>query len=827
MEFSGTKELAAILPDLAAALNSHGSAVLCAPPGAGKTTTVPQYLLQHCCPNEKIIMLEPRRIAARASAARIAELLGEKVGETVGYRTRFDTKVSAQTKIEVVTEGILTRMIQSEPDLPGIGMLIFDEFHERSIHADLALTLAIEARSAFGLSLKILVMSATIDSPGIAELLDNAPTLACSGRLFPVETVYFPHKNQLISRTEHLVSAVQYALENSERDILVFLPGSGEIREAVKALETVLPESVQAVPLYGDLSPEAQDAAIKPDPEHRKIIVSTPFAETSLTVEGVRAVVDSGLRKVPVFSPRNGMSRLETKQISLASAEQRRGRAGRLAPGLCLRLWSKEDEQRMQSFDPPEITVTDLVPLLLELADWGVSREGIPEMKWLDLPPDSKLKQAEQLLKELNALSEDGHITEHGKAMLKLALHPRTAHAVLQAEKLFKQGYTACLTAAILEEKDPLNGSTCDLRERFTVVLNSSKPLSKRIIFSAEKAAHAAGIREREADPEFAGIILALAYPDRVACSRPGKEGEYSLSNGTGAKLRITDHLAKVQLLAAADVEGEGSKQTIFTAAPVTAEQLELALPGLIHEEFRSGWDAERQISAAERCTCIGKAILTAKRVNDAPAELLCAGLIEGIRRTGFHVFPFEKAEQSFRARVNFLHKVMPDAGFPDLSDTALMDTLEDWLAPEIPGMTRLEQMKKINFLHVLENLMDYQMRQKLDKEAPERIKVPSGSMIRIDYDTADGIPLLPVRLQEIFGMLDTPMLAGGRVPLAIQILSPAMRPVQTTRDLRGFWSGSYALVRKDMRGRYPKHNWPEDPFTAVAARGTGKPRPQ
>ncbi|MBE6406501.1 MAG: ATP-dependent helicase HrpB [Lentisphaerae bacterium] len=827
MEFSGTKELAAILPDLAKALNSHGSAVLCAPPGAGKTTTVPQYLLEHCCPEEKIIMLEPRRIAARASAVRIAELLGEKVGETVGYRTRFDTKVSARTKIEVVTEGILTRMIQNSPDLPGIGMLIFDEFHERSIHADLALTLAIEARSAFELPLKILVMSATIDSPKIAELLDHAPTLACSGRLFPVETIYYPHKNQLVSRTEHLVSAVQYALEKSERDILVFLPGSGEIREAVKALETVLPDSVCAVPLYGELPPEAQDAAIKPDPARRKVIVSTPIAETSLTVQGVRAVIDSGLRKAPVFSPRNGMSRLETKQISLASAEQRRGRAGRLAPGLCLRLWSKEEEQRMQPFDLPEIMVTDLVPLLLELANWGVSREGIPSMKWLDLPPESKLKQAEQLLKELEALSPDGHITEHGKAMLKLSLHPRTAHAVLQTEKLFRHGYTACLAAAILEEKDPLNGSTCDLRERFSAVLNSGKPLSKRILFSADKAAQAAGIRTKEVDPELAGIILALAYPDRVACLRQGRDGEFSLSNGTGAKLRVQDHLSKLPLLAAADVEGEGAKQTIFTAAPVTEDQLKRALPGLIHEEFRSGWDAEREISMAERCICIGKAVLSAKRANDAPSELLSAGLIEGIRRTGFHVFPFEKAEQTFRARVNFLHKVMPDAGFPDLSDEALMATLEDWLTPEIHGMTRLEQLKKIKFLHVLENLLDYRMRQMLDKEAPERIKVPSGSMIRIDYDTPDGIPLLPVRLQEIFGMFDTPMLAGGRVPLAIQILSPAMRPVQTTRDLRGFWNGSYALVRKDMRGRYPKHNWPEDPFSAIAARGTGKPRPQ
>ncbi len=825
MEPFQTRELAAILPDLADALNTHGSAVLCAPPGAGKTTTVPQYLLEHCCPNQKIIMLEPRRIAARASAARIAELLGEPVGKTVGYRTRFDTKVSKETRIEVVTEGILTRMIQQEPDLNGIGLLIFDEFHERSIHADLALTLAMEARTAFDLPLKILVMSATIDSPRIAELLDDAPVLACSGKLFPVETLYYPHKNQLISRTEHLVSAIQLALEKTTQDVLVFLPGSGEIRDALKQLEAILPEQIKAVPLYGDLSPEAQDAAIRPASSGRKVILSTPIAETSLTVQGVRAVVDSGLRKAPVFSSRNGMSRLETKQISLASAEQRRGRAGRLAPGFCLRLWSKEEEQRMLPFDPPEILITDLVPLLLELANWGVVRQNIPEMKWLDPPPDSKLEQAENLLIELGALSEDGRITAHGKAILKLALHPRTAHAVLRTEELFRKGYTACLIASILEEKDPMNGATCDLRERIPLILNSSKALPKRILFAAEKAAHAAGIPKSAIDPDLAGIILALAYPDRISVLRPGKEGEYTLSNGTGAKLRTLDHLAKTPLLAAADVEGEGSKQTIFTAAPVTIAQLETALPGLLHSEFRSGWDAERQIAMAEQCTCIGNAVLKARRVNDAPAELLSAGLLEGIRKTGFHVFPFGKAEESFRARVNFLHKAMPDAGFPDLSDQALLDSMELWLTPEIQGMTRLEQLKKIHFLSLLENLLDYSSRQKLDQYAPERIKVPSGSMIRIDYDTADGIPLLPVRLQEIFGMLDTPTLAGGRVPLAIQILSPAMRPVQTTRDLRGFWSGSYTLVRKDMRGRYPKHHWPEDPFSAVPARGTGKPR--
>ena len=827
MEFSGTKELAALLPALAKALKDHGSAVLCAPPGAGKTTTVPQYLLQFCRPDEKIIMLEPRRIAARASAVRIAGLLGEKVGETVGYRTRFDTKVSARTRIEVVTEGILTRMIQKDPELMGIGMLIFDEFHERNIHADLALTLAIEARYALELPLNILVMSATIDSPKIAELLDNAQVLSCSGRLFPVETEYYPHKNQLITRTEHLVSAVQLALEKSERDVLVFLPGSGEIRDAQKALEHVLPDTVKAVPLYGDLPPEAQDAAIRPDPERRKVILSTPIAETSLTVEGVRAVVDSGLRKVPVFSPRNGMSRLETRQISLASAEQRRGRAGRLAPGYCLRLWSKDEELRMQSFDQPEIMITDLVPLLLELANWKVTRENVSEMPWLDIPPDSKLEQAENLLKELGALDSSGAITEHGKSMLNLSMHPRTAHAILKTEELFGQGYTACLAAAILEEKDPLNGITCDLRERFSEVLHSGKPLAKRILISAEKAARSAGIRKTEPDPELAGIILALAYPDRIGCLRAGKDGEYSLSNGTGAKLRVHDHLSREKLLAAADVEGEGSKQTIFTAAPVSEEQLNKAFPELIHEEFRSGWDDVRQISMAEQCTCLGKAVLSAKRANQVPAELLAAGLIEGIRKTGIHIFSFEKAEQSFRARVNFLHKAMPEAGFPDFSDDALMNTMEDWLMPEIQGMTRLEQLKKINFLQVLENQMDYRMRQMMDKEAPERLKVPSGSMIRIDYDTPDGIPLLPVRLQEIFGMNDTPFLAGGRVPLAIQILSPAMRPVQTTRDLRGFWTGSYELVRKDMRGRYPKHNWPEDPLNAVAARGTGKPRPK
>lgn len=826
MEPAGPGELKNILPELAAALNRHGSAVLCAPPGAGKTTTVPQFLLRECCPDKKIIMLEPRRIAARAAAARIAELLGEPVGKTVGYRTRFDTKVSGRTKIEVVTEGILTRMIQNEPDLPGIGMLIFDEFHERSIHADLSLTLALEARNTLELPLKILVMSATIESVRIAKLLGNAPVLQCSGRLFPVETVYYPWKSRIIPYREHLISAIRTALEKTDRDVLVFLPGSGEIRETAADLRKNLPDGIRAVPLYGDLPPEEQDSAIRPDPEHRKVILSTPVAETSLTVEGVRAVVDSGLRKTPVFSPRNGMNRLELRQISLASAEQRRGRAGRLAPGFCIRLWSKEDENRMIPFDPPEITAADLVPLFLELAAWGVSRKQIPALNWLDVPPDSKLEQAENLLKELGAVSPEGKITEHGKKILKLSIHPRIAHAVLRTEELFRKGSTAALAAAILEDKDTLNGSTCDFRERFSAVTGSGQQ-SRRILLSANKIAAAAGIGKTPPDPELAGAVLALAYPDRIACLRRGRPGEYALSNGTGAKLRTQDHLSGEPILAAADVEGEGAKQIIFTAAPVSESMIEKILPGLIHEEFHAGWDPERQIAAAERRVCIGKAVLSSEKATDAPAELLVSGLLEGIRKTGFHCLPFGKQENSFRARVGFLRNAMPDAGFPDFSDDALMNSLEEWLAPELGGLTKLEQLKKLPLGQILENRLDHRQRDLLNREAPERIRVPSGSMIRIDYETPDGIPLLPVRLQEIFGMLDTPKLADGRVPLAVRILSPAMRPVQTTRDLRGFWTGSYALVRKDMRGRYPKHNWPEDPFSAVPSRGTGKPKPQ
>lgn len=824
-EFSGTRELQAILPELAAALNRCEMAVLCAPPGAGKTTTVPQYLLSQCCPDKKIIMLEPRRIAVRNAAFRIARLLGENIGETVGYRTRFDSKISRKNRIEIVTEGILTRMLQDSPDLPGVGMIIFDEFHERSIHADLALTLTLDSKRVLGLPLKLLVMSATLDSKRISELLDNAPVLSCSGKLFPVETLYYPHKNQMCSRLEHLISAVRIAIDRSERDVLVFLPGSGEIKDAVKALEKILPAGIKAVPLYGDLPPEQQDAAIQPDPDYRKIILSTPIAETSLTVKGVRAVIDSGLRKESVFSPGNGMSRLEIRQISLASAEQRKGRAGRLAPGFCIRLWSGEEEQRMRPFDLPEIMSADLAPLLLELSSWGISRKNISDLKWLDLPSDSKLEQAEKLLKELGALDSAANITPHGKDMLTLSLHPRTAHAVLKAEELFHAGFTAALIAAFLEEKDPLNGITSDLRNRFSLLQNSSSSWKKRIMFSAKKTAESAGIRKKEIRPDLTGIILALAYPDRICCIRQGKNGEYTLSNGTGAKLKIRDHLAKEALISAADVEGESSRQIIYTAAPVTEEEIRTAIPGMIHEEFHSGWDQERQIVAAEKWICLGKAVLSAKKLHDVPPELLSTGLIDGIRKTGFHVIPFDKNDNSFRARVNFLRQAMPEAGFPDLSDHALMADLEHWLAPEISGMTKLDQLKKIKFLPVLENLMDYSLQQILRKEAPEKIQVPSGSMIRINYDTPDGIPLIPVRLQEIFGMQDTPKLASGRVPAAMEILSPAMRPVQITRDLRGFWKGSYNLVRKDMRGRYPKHHWPEDPLTAVPARGTGKPK--
>lgn len=817
-----------VLPQVAEALRTHGTAVLCAAPGAGKTTLVPPFLYETFGADAgKLLMLEPRRLAARASAKRIAALTGSPLGGLVGYRTRFDSKVSAETRIEVLTEGILTRLIQSDPELSGVHTIIFDEFHERSIHADLALALCLDLRQLRG-DLRILVMSATLDADRVSALLGNSPVIRCPGKMYPVRTVHVPRRDPRAPLEPDLARTVRLALEQEpEGDLLAFLPGEGEIRRADAMLTGTLPHQIRVAPLYGNLPQSEQDAAIEPDPDHRKVILSTSIAETSLTIEGVRIVVDSGMMRVPRFSPRNGMGRLETVRVSIASADQRRGRAGRTAPGVCYRLWSPEEEQRFPSFNTPEILDTDLVPLVLELAKWGVHPDAAATLQWLDAPPPAKVRQASELLRSLGALDASGAITAEGAAMLALPMHPRLAHAVLKSKQA-GFGYTACCLAALLGERDLLrNDDSVDLRRRLSALAGNQScdpGALHRIRDAVRQIASAAGIRDRETDPESAGIITAFAYPDRIARSRAPRSGDYALSNGTGAKLRETDPLCMNEFLALASVEGEGNRQRIFSAAPLTFRDIGEYLPELVTEEFSVYWNPERKAVEAECRTMIGK--LTAESrpaLNKVPAERILEVLLDGIRTEGIGVLPFAPHTQALRERVEFVRRHLPEE-WPDLSDSGVLESLEEWLAPFAGGITGLAQLKRLDLHTALESLLSHKQRMDLARLAPERIEVPSGSKIRVDYSSPDGIPFMAVKLQEMFGMLDTPRIVNGRIPVTIHMLSPAMRPVQTTSDLRHFWTESYFLVRKDLRGRYPKHDWPENPLEAKAHRGVRKP---
>lgn len=818
-----------VLPELAEALRSCTAAVLCAAPGAGKTTLVPPFLLKEFGEKSgKILMLEPRRLAVRASARRIAALTGTPLGGLVGYRTRFDSRVSPETRIEVLTEGILTRLIQSDPELTQVHTVIFDEFHERSVHADLALALCLDLKQALRGDLRILIMSATLDAERVSALLDGAPVIRSPGRVYPVRTVYLPRRDVRAPIEPDVARAVLFAQEQEkEGDLLVFLPGEREIRRTAGLLKDSLPPEIRVTPLYGNLSREEQDAAIDPDPEHRKVILSTSIAETSLTIEGVRTVIDSGKMRVPKFSPRNGMGRLETVPVSLASADQRRGRAGRTAPGACYRLWSQEEERRFQPFNTPEILDTDLLPLLLELACWGVRPEAVSTLRWLDPPPEAGIRQAARLLRELGALDRTGAITKAGAAMRNLPVHPRLARSVLRsAEEGF--GYTACCLAALLEERDPLrNADSTDLRHRLSALngeFSGDAGTIRRIRDAVRQIAAAASVKEREIRMDKAGVAVAFAYPDRIARARSPKSGEYALSNGTGAKLRETDPLCRHDFLALASVEGESDRQTIFSAAPLSFADIETYLPEQLSEDLVVRWNPERKAVEAEKRIRIGAMTAESHPVrNGLPPERIRAALLEGIREEGIGALPFDRSILSLRERVEFLRRHQPGE-WPDFSDAGLLASLEEWLAPFAEGITGIGQLKNVDLRTALESRLTPKQRMDLPRLAPERIEIPSGSRVRVDYSQPDGVPVIAAKLQELFGMLDTPRLLNGRVPVTIQMLSPAMRPVQTTSDLRHFWTSSYFLVRKDLRGRYPKHDWPENPLEARAHRGVRKP---
>ncbi len=838
------------LPRLREALTGHASVVLQAPPGAGKTTLVPLALLDEpWLKGKRIVMLEPRRLAARAAAGRMSQLRGENVGATVGYRIRFESKVSETTRIEVLTEGILTRRLQNDAALDGVGLVIFDEFHERHLHADLALALCLDSQRGLRDDLKILVMSATLDGAAVSRLLNNAPIITSEGRSYPVDVQYLPRDPE--GRLPDVVAqAIQRALAEHEGDVLAFLPGAREIRRTQSNIEAALKNNnVDIYPLYGDLPWEQQERAIRPSSAQgrRKVVLATPIAETSLTIDGVRVVVDSGYARVPQFDPKSGLSRLVTQRISRASAEQRAGRAGRTAPGICYRLWGETTQRGLVPQAIPEIRSADLVPLALELSAWGV--QDANSLAWLDPPPAASLAQARDLLVELDALDEHGRITTAGRAMAQLPLHPRLAHMLRAAEKM-QRGALACDIAALISERDILMGEarrSCDLTERLEVLRvfrqqgrkgaetrggRSRHPASRdtgaslhgadangctRVDQAARQWRRLIGARDEAAafDPDDAGRLLALAYPDRIAQQRAPNASAYLLANGRGARLPEWEIRLRQPLLVAATLDAGEGEGLIYLAATLRAEMLPTLMPGHVKSEEEVRWDPEQEIVVARRVERLGALVLDSAALKKADPGKLRAAMLDGVRRMGPDVLPWTDEARQWQARALSLRQWFPEENWPDVSDSALAATLDDWLTPYLDGITRRDHLARLDMPGILKARLDWKQRQQLDSDAPTHLTVPSGSQLKLEYKPGES-PVLAVKLQEMFGLADTPRIARGRVPVTLHLLSPARRPIQVTQDLKGFWERTYAEVKKELKGRYPKHPWPDDPWNAV-----------
>ena len=811
-----------VLPTLRQALTADGVAVLQAPPGAGKTTRVPLALLDEAwLRGRRIVMLEPRRLAARAAARRMAETLGETPGETVGYRIRHETRVGPRTRIEVVTEGVLTRLLQSDPALEAFGLVIFDEFHERSIHADLGLALTLQSRALLREDLRVLVMSATLDGAPVALLLGGALIVTSEGRSHPVETRHRPSRTG--TRVEAAVAAaIREALAADAGDILAFLPGATEIRRTEAILGDV---PAEVVPLHGSLPQALQDRALGPSvPDRRKVVLATSIAETSLTIDGVRVVVDGGLSRVPRYSPRSGMTRLATVRVSRASADQRRGRAGRQAPGICYRLWSAHEEPTLRPRGVPEILETDLAPLALELATAGIADPG--ELAWLDPPPAAALAEARGLLAQLGALDPVGGITSHGRRLTRFALHPRLAHMVVRAREL-GAGEAACELAALLSERDMVRrqegqadadlGLRLDLLRGVVVRSDVDQETLRRVRAETRhcrEAAERGGPRGGGAALST-GALLAFAYPDRIGQRRPGERGRYLLRNGQGAMLE-PQTLARAQYLVAAELDGQARESRIFLAAPITVEEIETHFANdLVHEDVL-GWDDAARAVTGRRRRRLGAIVLQDGPLPDPDPAEVARAMMEGVRREGVERLPWTEPARRVRARLGFLHAI--DAGWPDVSTEALTRDLDDWLAPRITGMRRWDQLERLDLGELLLDRLPWDHRASLEDWAPSHVEVPSGSRVPVDYSDP-AAPVLAVRLQELFGLTETPTVARGRVSLTLHLLSPSRRPVQVTRDLAGFWRTTYFEVRKDLKGRYPKHQWPDDPLRAEPTR--------
>lgn len=800
-----------ILPRLKEVLQSRNAAVLVAPPGAGKTTRVPLALLDApWLEGRKVIMQEPRRLATRAAARRMAATLGEAVGETVGYRVRLDTKVGPRTRIEVVTDGLFLRMLQDDPSLDGVGCVIFDELHERGLEPDLSFALVREAQLALREDLRVIAMSATLDPGPVSERLGDAAVIESAGRMFTVDTRYLDREPS--GRIEDIVATtVRRALAEETGSALVFLPGIGEIRRVEERLGG-LGAGIDVAPLYGDLSPAGQDRAIAPTPAgRRKVVLATSIAETSLTIEGVRLVIDSGLMRLPRFSPRSGMTRLETMRVSQAAADQRRGRAGRLEPGLCYRLWTEEAQRGLSPFTPPEILDADLSPLALEIALWGAGESDLP---WLTPPPAAALAAARTLLVDLGALDESGAITPHGRAMTRLGQHPRLAHLVLKGRDL-RQGRVAALLAAILSERDflrlPPGQRDVDLRHRVDIALSGKRDGALRLILESARRLTQNQASESP-DISMTGALLALAYPDRIGRRRPGAASRYLLSGGRGAILPEGDPMASEEFLVVADLEGGAQDTRIFLAAPITAVEIEELYADRILVEETVQWSDREGSVLARRRRRLGALVLEDKPLTRLDPEKLRTAMLEGVRRLGLSALPWTDDLAKWRERVAFLQRL--DESWPDLSDRALLDALESWLGPFLSGTSRKDHLSRIDLGSALKALVPWDKQRSLDRLAPTHIEVPSGSRVPIDYANP-AEPTLSVRLQEMFGLVETPRIADGKVPLTLHLLSPARRPVQVTRDLASFWANGYRTVKSELKGRYPKHYWPDDPLVA------------
>jgi ATP-dependent helicase HrpB len=810
----------AVLDDLARTLDRHNAAVLVAPPGAGKTTRVPLALLDAPWARaKKIIVLEPRRIAARASAERMAKTLGERAGETVGYRVRFGSKVSKATRIEVVTEGIFSRQILDDPELTGVAAVLFDEFHERSLDADLGLALARDAQMGLREDVRILVMSATLDGARVAKLLGDAPVVASEGRAFPVETRYLGRKIDAPLERQ-MADAIAQALRADPGSVLAFLPGAAEIRRTQTFLSERIPDqNIEIVPLFGALDAAVQDRAIAPAPKgSRKVVLATSIAETSLTIEGVRIVVDSGLSRVPRYEPDIALTRLETLRASRAAVDQRRGRAGRTEPGICYRLWDEPQTASLAPFTQPEILSADLSSLVLDLAQWGVSDPAT--LAFLDPPPAPALKEAKSLLRELGALDVDGRITAEGQRLRALALPPRLARMIVDSH-VSGAGEGAADIAAILTERG-LGGDSVDLDARLDQFRRdrSQRASSARDLAGRWAAQVASAASPQGGDELSTGVMLAFAFPDRVARNRGN--GSFVLANGRGAMVDQTSSLARAPYIAVGELTGTAASGRVLLAAPITQAEIETHFASEIETTDEVAFDAGTLALRARR-----KRTLHAITLSESPLALTPSGetakiFADGLATAGLDKLPWSKSAKQWRDRVMFLRKAEGDS-WPDLSDEALVARREHWLVPALYDKTALKDFSAGDLSEALLALLPWDQRARLEREAPTHFEAPTGTMLAIDYEAEQG-PTIAVRLQELFGLTTHPSIAKGAVPLVLELLSPAHRPVQVTRDLPGFWRGSYAAVRSDLRGRYPRHPWPEDPANAPPTRRV-KPR--